>query len=159
MSEKRKLLSPNVKRRLWRLLLRSLPIPLIPGPELYDLLQDLRKSRSDLDQQVSEAIESLGRSSQLVSQLEEGLRERSHKLTELRKEYERYSELAEIEEKKVEALIQQLEITLGKERGRERWFAIILNFLIGLIFFIAGALLSSPLQKWFHGIWTVIFGG
>lgn len=105
MEEKRELLSPTVRRRLWRLVLRSLPIPLIPGPELYDLLLELRRSRSDLDEQVSEAIESLQRSLQLVSQLEEGLRQRSERLNQLREEYERYCKLAEIEEQKVEALI------------------------------------------------------
>ncbi len=159
MEEKRELLSPTVRRRLWRLVLRSLPIPLIPGPELYDLLLELRQSRSDLDEQVSEAIESLQRSSQLVSQLEEGLRQRSERLNQLREEYERYSKLAEIEELKVEALIQQLEVTLGKERGRERWFEIAMNFFFGLVFFVAGALLSGLLQTWAKGIWGWITGG
>ena len=134
MEEKQELLSLSAKRKLWRLLLRSLPIPIIPSPELYDLLIDIRRSRSDLDQQVEEAIESLQQSSQLVSQLEQGLHEHSEKLNQLRNEYNRYSQLAEIEGKKVEALVQQLEVTLGKERGKDRWFDIVLNLYLVLFF-------------------------
>lgn len=156
MSLKEKLSSSTVKRKLWRLLLRSLPFP-IPGPELYDLLSEIRKSRNDLDQQISEAMESLQRSSELLTQLEEGLKDRSQRLIEVRKEYERYSELAEIEEKKVEALVQQLEITLGKERNKERLYGIFLNLIVGLIFFIAGAIFSTPLQNWLHKISIAFF--
>jgi exonuclease VII small subunit len=145
--------------RLVRLLLRMLPVPFVPMPELYDLVSDLRRSRVDLDRQVVEAIEALQRSSQLVSQLEDGLRERSDRLSQLREEYERLTKLAEIEEDKVEALIGQLELTLGRERGRERWFGIAVSMFSGLVFFLAGALLSDPLRGWANALLAWLSGG
>lgn len=145
--EKQPLLNPNTKRKLVRLLLRS--VSFFPaGPELYYLLREIRRSKDDFEQQVNEAMEALQRSSQLVSQLEEGLKERSQKLVGLREEYERYSELAQMEEKKAEALLNQLEATLGKERSRERLFGVLLNAAVGLLFFIAGAIFSEPLRSW-----------
>ncbi len=62
-------------------------------------------------------------------------KEQAEKLFELRKEYERYSELSEIEEKKVKAIINQLDITLGDDRRRGTLFDIIIKVVGRLIFF------------------------
>ena len=152
MTEQPKLPNPQFRFRMFRLFLRSIPIPFLPLPELLDVVNALKRSRTDLDQQVTDAIESLHHSSELVSRLEDGLKERSIRLDKLREEHERYSRLAEIEEKKVEALVQQLEITLGKGRGRERLIALGLNFIVGLLFFVAGILLSGSIQAWLKSI-------
>ncbi len=143
----KKKINPTTLRKLFRLILRYLPI--LPGPEIYDLFVDIKRSRTDLDKQVETAIESLQLSTQLIDQLENNLQERAIKLGTLRDEYERYSELAEIEENKVGALVQQLEITLGKDRKKERAFSILLTFLFGLIFFLAGIFLSTPIINLF----------
>jgi hypothetical protein len=39
--------------KLWRLLLRW--IPLIPAPEIYGLVRDVKRSQDDVDEQVTEA--------------------------------------------------------------------------------------------------------
>jgi hypothetical protein len=47
-----------------------------------------------------------------------------------------------IKKEDVPLLIQQVDIALGKRQWKERVFAIIVDFLIGLIFFIAGWLVA-----------------
>lgn len=127
--------------KMWRLLLRWIPI--IPAPEIYDLLRDVKRSQDDVDSQVTEAIESIQKTSTLVTRLEESLKERAAKLELLQQEHERYSQLADIESKKAQALLTQIETTLDKNAGKERWFAFGINIAAGLIIFILGALLSK----------------
>ena len=159
MADKKKFkLSPSLSRQLVRLFLKTIPIPFVPGPELFDIVSDIRKSQSNMDIQVNEAIESLKKTTELISQLEEGVEERSKKLTKLRDEYNRYSKLTEIEADKAEALIKQLEITLGKGKKIERLFSLGLNLIAGFIVFVAGVILSDPLKTLFSTIWTKIAG-
>lgn len=134
--------------RFTRILLRSLPFG-GASQEIYDLIRDVRRSEADIDQQVNEAIQSLQKSTELVAQLERGVKERSENLNNLRAEYERFSKLAEIEADKAEALVNQLEITYGKGQVKERWIALGLNILVGLLFFLAGVFLSEPIKSWF----------
>lgn len=150
---KRSLISQDTKDKLLRLFLRALPIPFIPAPELYDLVRGLKASQGELDRQVIEAIESLKSSSELISKLENGLQERADKLSDLRTEYERYTELAEIEEEKVAALVKQLELTLGKSQSKERWVALGINLFAGLVIFVLGVIFSDPLKAVFDNLW------
>jgi len=136
--------------KMWRLLLRWVPI--IPAPEIYDLLRDVKRSQSDVDTQVTEAIESIQKTSILVTRLEESLKERAAKLEHLQKEHERYSQLADMEAKKAEALLTQIEATLGKNVGKERWIAFGINIAAGMIFFVLGVFLSDPLKH----LWTAL---
>jgi len=138
--------------------LRSLPIPFVPGPDLYDLVLSIKKSQGDLDTQVTEAIESLQKTTELIAQLENGVKYRADKLTKLRAEYERYSTLAEVEADKAAALIKQIEITMGKGQRREHWVTLGLNVLAGLIVFVAGVLLADPLKSLLSAAWTAVFG-
>ena len=71
---------------LWRLVLRILPG--IPGPEIYDLLRDVKRSQDDVDIQVTEAIESIQKTAMLVTRLEESLKERAAKLAHLQDEHQ-----------------------------------------------------------------------
>ncbi len=64
----------TLSKHLSRVLLRMVPI--VPGPELYDLLNDLTKSRTSIDQKITKAYDSLQETSTLISELEEGLKER-----------------------------------------------------------------------------------
>jgi septal ring factor EnvC (AmiA/AmiB activator) len=140
----------STKRILMRALLRS--VLLIPGPDLYDLVVDLRKSRTTIDEKIDKAVDALKDASRLVSELEESLEERTAKLNTLRQEVERYSKLAEAEEGKAKAIIQQLELSINKGKGIERLVSLALNLLAGLIIFVLGLLLSpliSPyIKKW-----------
>jgi len=130
-----------------RLILRSLPVPLVPFPELYDILRDVQKSRTDLDVKVRKTSQALTEASTLVAELQAELSERVEKVGRLRAEYERYQELARVEEGKAAALIKQLEATLSRGRGSERWVALGINLIAGLVIFILGILLSPWLRK------------
>ncbi|AKR43295.1 hypothetical protein [Methylophilus sp. TWE2] len=141
----------GVKEKLLRIFLRSVPI--LPGPELFDLLRAVKKSQWDVDAQVTDALESIKNTSELVNRLESSLRERSEKLEALQREHERYSELGQIEAKKVEALLSQIETTLGRNVGRERWIAFLINIAAGIILFVLGVVLSAPLKSWLTKLW------
>jgi len=134
--------------KMWRLLLRWVPI--IPAPEIYDILRDVKRSQDDVDSQVAEAIESIQKTSTLVTRLEESLKQRAEKLELLQQEHERYSQLADIESKKAQALLLQIEATLGKNMGKERWIAFGINIVAGLIIFVLGVIFSDSLK----GLWT-----
>lgn len=136
--------------KMWRLLLRWIPI--IPAPEIYDLLRDVKRSQDDVDSQVTEAIESIQKTSTLVTRLEESLKERAKKLELLQQEHERYSQFADIESKKAQALLTQIETTLGKNAGKECWFAFGINIAASLIIFILGVIFSDTLKN----LWTTL---
>jgi len=136
--------------KMWRLLLRWIPI--IPAPEIYDILRDVKRSQDNIDAQVTEAIESIQKTSTLVTRLEESLKERAAKLEHLQQEHERYSQLTGIEAKKAQALLTQIEATLGKNAGKERWFAFGINIAAGLIIFVLGVIFSEQLKN----LWTTL---
>lgn len=140
--DKSSILSKNLSRILLRM------VPFVPGPELYDLLNDLTKSRTSLDQKITKAYDSLQETSTLISELEEGLKERVSKVEKLRQEYEHYSKLAEVEEENAKALVKQLEITIGKGKNRERIISLFLNLLAGLIVFVLGVFAGPYLTTW-----------
>lgn len=132
--------------KLTRLLLRSVPI--FPAPEIYDLLRSVKQSQNDVDAQVEQALESIKNTSVLVKTLEDSLRERSLKLEELRKEHQRYSQLAQIEASKAEALLRQVETTLGRNANKERAIAFAINIGAGIILFVLGVAVSDSLKAW-----------
>jgi ABC-type transporter Mla subunit MlaD len=131
---------------LSRVILRMLP--LVQGPEIYDLLRDLTKSRTDLDQKISRAQASLTETSELIDELEAGLNERVTTLNRLKEEYDKYSKLAEVEEDKARTIIQQIELAIGRNKGRYRVIALALNLLAGIIVFILGIVLGPKLMEW-----------
>src|SRR5262245_57323191 len=124
-TEKSPLIRQSTKRILTRALLQSLPG--LPGPDIYDLIVDLRKSRTSIDEKIEKALESLRDASKLVEELEQSLEERTKKLNALRQEVERYSKLAEVEEDKAKAIVQQLELSISKGRNVERWVSLGIN--------------------------------
>jgi len=131
---------------LSRVVLRMLPI--LPGPELYDLVKDLSRSRTELDEKITRAQTSLSETSTLVKELESGLNDRVEKLQRLKLEYKKYSELVEVEEGKAKPIIQQIETAIGRNRGKERLIALGLNLLAGIIVFLLGVGFGPPLTKW-----------
>lgn len=123
-----------------RLFLRSLP--LLPGPEIYDLLKDLQRSRGELGQKVNRAAAVLEDASTLVAELDGELTTKVGQVEKLKAEYDRYQQLATVEEGKAKALIEQLQLTVGAGRSRERWIALALNLVAGIIVFVLGVWLS-----------------
>jgi ABC-type multidrug transport system fused ATPase/permease subunit len=144
--EKKRIITPSITKRIIRVFLRQ--IPLIPVPELYDLIEDLKRSQTSIDEKIRKAYDSLQETSGLIGELEGSLKEKTEKLTFLHQEYERYSKLAEVEEDNARALIQQIELSLGKGRKRERWISLVINLITGIIIFILGILLSPIIRTW-----------
>jgi len=145
--DKKPIVPTSTNKYIKRALLRF--IPLVPGPEIYDIIEDLKRSRTSIDEKIQKAQESLQETSRLINELEENLKERTEKLTFLRQEYERYSKLAEVEEDKANALIQQLELSIGKGKTRERWVSLVINVIAGIIVFVLGILLGPMIISWF----------
>jgi hypothetical protein len=148
-------LTKATRDAMWRAFLRT--IPLVPGPELYDVLKSVRQSQNDFDQQVSEAVEGLQKTSGLVVALQNGITDRMKQLEQLRQEHDKYSELAQIEGKKAEALMRQIETTLGKEQRKERWIALAMHLGVGLLYFLLGVAVSVPFKSWMDKIWSLLF--
>jgi len=131
--------------QLFRVMLRMLPF--LPGPELFDLIVEIQRSSSALDEKVHRATESLRESAELVSELEQALQDRLEKVERLRSQYEHFSKLAEVEEEQARALVQQLEIAVGRGRGKERLIALALNLFAGIIIFVLGIALGPWLTS------------
>jgi hypothetical protein len=83
-----------------------------------------------------------------VDELEDSLAERTSKLNTLRQEVDRYSKLAEIEEGKAQAIVQQLELSINKGKNVERWISFAINIIAGLLLFILGLILSPVVKSW-----------
>jgi hypothetical protein len=92
----------------------------------------------------------LRKTSELINEIEEILNNRTQKLTILRQEVERYSQLAEVEEERAKAIVEQLELTLNKGKMQERWAGFAINIFAGLILFVFGVVFSPLLSQWFR---------
>ncbi len=142
------LVTPEMRRAFYRAFLRA--IPLVPGPELFDILEAARRSRESVDAKISEALNALKSASGLIDELEDGLKDRTEKLTRLKEEVDRYSKLAEVEEEKAKALLSQLDLTLRKGRGRERWISLAINLVVGVLIFMLGIIAAPALSQWWQ---------
>lgn len=96
---------------------------------------------------MTEAVESLEKTSALITTLEDGARERMEKLQRLREDHDRYSDLSQIEATKAAALLTQVAVTLEKGATRERWIPLAMHLGVGFIFFMGGVLLSDPFKN------------
>jgi len=135
-----KLNSPRVWAKVARLFLRT--IPLVPGPEIFDLLVEVQRSQGELGQKVAGAAASLEQASKLVEELESELGAKLRQVEKLQTEYDRYEKLAAVEEGKAKAMIDELHAALGTGRARERWIALGINLLAGVVVFVLGVVLS-----------------
>ena len=135
-----------VKKYMW-LMLRSIPI--IPAPELYDLVEAINRSNRDIDTKIETAYKSLKETSDLIASLETELVTRTEKVTKLKDEYEKYSELAKIEEKEAKALVRQLEETFSHGKKREFVVSAIINLACGFAIFLIGIWLGPMITSYF----------
>jgi hypothetical protein len=138
---------PSDKKRIdWdrvaKMTLRVLPFFPIYGSVFNDLLKELESSRTELGVKVKRAASALEDASRLVAELQETLREKIAQVETLRAEYEKYQQLASIEEDKAKALIHQLQEAVGENQARERWIALLINVVAGLLVFVLGVWLS-----------------
>jgi hypothetical protein len=77
-------------------------------------------------------------------------------LHELRKERDRYAELAQIEAVKARPLLREVESILSMEQRRERWVALGMHLGVGFLFFVLGVALSDQLRTWLNHVWSVL---
>jgi len=76
---------------------------------------------------------------------------RTEKVDELKEEYNRYLELAGIEEEKIKPLRAELESMMRKDRRKQMIFDIITNFAVGIIIFVIGIIASPTIKSWILG--------
>jgi hypothetical protein len=123
-------------------------IPIGPVPEVYDLIRSVGRSEEDLDRQIKDAFDSLGKSSALVEKLSGVLQEREIRLKTLQAEYERTAQLATLTKEQASAVANSLELALGKSAGRERLISFAINIAAGIVIFILGVFAS----EWIKGL-------
>jgi hypothetical protein len=114
---------------------------ILPNPE------DMRDLITTIDERTKTAVDALKGASQLVSELENTLEERTLRLDKLRQEVEEYSALAAVEEDKAKVIIQRLELAINKGKGQERWVSLAINLVAGLILFGLGYWLRYLLER------------
>lgn len=141
-------MTKSLSNKLTKMILRTMPI--IPGPELFDIFIELKEGKKSINTKIESAYNSLKETSNLITDLESDLNERTEKVKELKATYEEYSRLAEIEEDKIQPLINQLEKTVGKSRNVERVVSFFINLIAGFLIFVLG-IWAGPKVKGF--IW------
>lgn len=129
------------KDAVLQLALRMMPI--LPANEMFAVVQALRRNQDDVDKQVSEAMEALSKSSNLIAGLEDTLKTREAKLKELQAEYARISNLASLTKEQGKAVAESLAQVLGQTQGKERLVSFGINIFAGLILFVLGVFASE----------------
>ena len=138
----------KAERNITRMILRAISI--IPGPEIYDIFVDLKQGKKSINEKIEKAYISLKDTSELISDLENDLIERTNKVKDLKEKYEEYSKLADIEEEKIQPLINQLEKTIGKGKVAERIISFFINLITGILIFLLGIWVSPKIKKWYN---------
>lgn len=138
-------INKGVIDKFFRMTLRM--IPFIPGPELFDIFDELKKSNKSIDNKIDKAYSSLKNTAELVEELQVELSERTTKVKELRAKYEHSNKLAEVEEEKAKAFLKELSETVNKNRGKERLIAFLISIVAGLIIFFIGIFVSPNVKK------------
>ncbi|MNP16281.1 hypothetical protein D3C76_1086710 [compost metagenome] len=119
----------------------------MPDEVYKELTEELKGTKLVIDRKIESAFTSLSETSSLLNELEALLKERTEKLNQLRNEYEKYSELALVEQKKAEAVVLQIRDSLNQGRNIERWVGFAINIFAGIILFVLGIWLGPPLTE------------
>ncbi|MCH7888924.1 MAG: hypothetical protein IIA00_06560 [Proteobacteria bacterium] len=145
----------DLRQKFLRLFLRMMPVPFLPGPELYDLVQSFTRTEKDLDREIDDAIQALQKSGTLIENIESRLEERTKKLRDLQNEYTQYKELSKVTQEQAKAFSFHLEKVLVRKRGGERMFAFFLSIASGIVVFVLGVIFSTDIQRvisWIAGL-------
>jgi hypothetical protein len=140
---------PRFRDAVLQLLLRT--IPLIPANEMLSLLRTL-KPEADVEKQVNEALDSLNKSAALVELLERDLKQRMETVQKLQEEHKKFAELSKISKDQAAALSDLLNSTLSTAARRERFVALLINLVAGIIVFVLGVIFASPVTRFFGGL-------
>ena len=123
-------------------------IPGVPANELKAVIDAIRTTETDIDNDVDSAIQAMRRSSELIASLERRLAERSALLEKLKSEHQRLTELSTITKEQTAALSEALSETIGSSNRRERFVSLAINLFAGLFVFVVGVILGPRLTHW-----------
>lgn len=121
------------------------------GP-ILKLTLELGDEKGELADKVERTSVALKSASLLVNELQAELAEKLENVERLKVEYEKYQELASIEQAKSEPLMRQVQQTISKGQVRERWIAFGINLIAGTLLFFAGIALSPHVIAWFNSL-------
>jgi chromosome segregation ATPase len=127
-------------------------IPLVPANEFKAVIDAIRKTETDIDKDVEDAITAIRKSSELIISLENKLAERSALLEKLKNEHKRLSELTSITKEQTAALSEALRETIGTATRRERAVSLLINLIAGVIVFLLGVVFGPRLTAWLGGL-------
>ena len=108
---------------------------------MAQLLSLLRK-QEPYSAAVAEASSSLERADSLVDSLQTQIAARNQELEQLMADYETYRTLAAAKQEEAQAFLDELNKQLRQSSHRERIWAVIINVIIALVFFVGGLFLS-----------------
>ncbi|MGR5498584.1 hypothetical protein [Vibrio diabolicus] len=135
-----------VNRYMYRTILKMFT-PSVSQDFKY-LLEDLTESEESFARKIDEAHSSLQNTAHLVERLEVELSTKLDRVSKLKVEHERYSQLAKLEEDKSRAILNQLDISLNKGKRSERVIAFFINLAAGVILFVLGIWLGPYVTEW-----------
>lgn len=135
-----KIITSHVGKHFLNVFVRS--IPLLPGSELLAIIEDLKRSRSSIDEKINKAYESLKSTSQLIQELEQDMEGRTQQIMRLKTEYEKYAQVAAINEEEAGQMIQEY---VPVTTMASRW-----NPWVKGLFFGCMAMAIFALGVWLH---------
>jgi hypothetical protein len=119
------------------------------GFDLRTLLRDIKGDAPEIEKKAEKAAAALQEAALVVGDLKQSIEAEVQRVEVLKSEHEKYKSLAAIEEKNAKAIMTQLEEKLNEGKGRERWIALVINLVAGIIIFVLGVLVSPYLTKAF----------
>jgi hypothetical protein len=96
---------------------------------------DLARRPPPDQRNIDRALKALSEASVLVADLEHDLMRRTQDLMDLKEQYEHFERLANIERDAARDVIAEIEASVGRGRPKERWIALVINLIAGLIIF------------------------
>jgi hypothetical protein len=128
-------------------------IPILPANEMKVLFEALVKRDSEIEKQVSDAIEALKSTSNLIAQLEQSVQQKTGRLVKLQDEYKQYVQLTTLTREQVASLSSMMSETLEKSRTREILTHLGMHLGVGLVFLVLGVILAHPIEN----LWKSLF--
>lgn len=135
MNEARKRKRREVLERIVKLYMEGIQeilAPSFPYGKLLQIFQDVVKTRTDIDERVQNAIESLRGTSSLLGELERLMNQESNKVIAVHAEYEKYSKWADEAKRDSRPFLDAIKTTMNKGKWRDRLIAAVISFLVGM---------------------------
>ena len=124
----------------------------LASQEVIRLIRSVGRSEETLDREIGEAFDALSKSSQLIENLEQTLKDRPQKLLNLPAEYKRVSELSNLTQDQANAIANSLEILLGQSASRERFFSFFISITTNVLVFLVGVFASDWVKALGHAL-------